>query len=180
VRGSRELWDGDVVPEASPPSDGERDGEDEGESQSSSVRWDILSMLTTEPKSTAKELRRPKGRDGVGGRGGAGSSVGNLGCMPFNSAPPVDTHRFLGEGDSSAGGRGEEGRLGGVPIGLPKPWIRFPYNSPRFFAGAFSGSWGPPMAKLPRGTGMPPFSSNLAILSRKPPGPLLGMFFAAN
>ena len=59
VRGSRELWDGDVVPEASPPSDGERDGEDEGESQSSSVRWDILSALTTEPKSTAKELRRP-------------------------------------------------------------------------------------------------------------------------
>lgn len=184
VTGSRELWDGDTKPEASPArNEGERDGEGEGNSQSPLSDWEISSELTTclaGPKSTAKELRRAKGRDGAGGRGGAGSFVENLGGVPFKSAPPVDTHRFLGEGESSAGGRGEQDRLGGVPIGLPRPCIRFPYNSPRFLAGAFSGNWEPPMPKLPRGTGTPPFSSNLAILSRKPPVPLPGMFFAAN
>jgi hypothetical protein len=166
-------------------SEGERDGDGGNDSQSSTACREISSELMTRlagPKSTAKELRRAEGRDGVGGRGGAGSCIVSLGGVPFKRAPPVDTHRFLGEGEgeSSVGGMGEQDRLGGVPIGLPRPWIRFPYNSPRFFAGAFSGNWGPPMPKLPRGTGMPPFSSNLAILSRKPPGPLLGMFFTAN
>lgn len=154
-------------------------GDDEGESRpSEEPSHPALTARLPKLKLTASELRRGAGRVALLGSGGTESPETQV-VRGLERAPPVEMHRFRGFGASPSKGIGEPDLLTGGPLGRPSPCIRFPYNSPRFFAAAaFSVKGdGTPIAKLPRGTGTPPFSSNLAILSRRVPVPAIGMPF---
>jgi hypothetical protein len=84
--------------------------------------------------------------------------------MSSSSASKTDREKDLGDSNGEA----ERLVVGPPPLALTVPGMRLPYNSPRLFAGPFSANGGAPKPKLPRGTGTPPFFSNLAILSRNP------------
>lgn len=80
----------------------------------------------------------------------------------LTAALPVKCRFRIDGGDVDPGGTGGRGTLA----------MRLPYNSPFFRAALPScrysgGGGGAPRPKDPRGTGTPPFSSNLAIRSRR-------------
>jgi hypothetical protein len=130
------------------------------------------SDLSTTPRALAglsanpEELRREGGVDKEMEwvlRLGAKFVVG-IAAFPSGEVRILAEAKLIG-GDVTA-------RLPEFPGAVGRPFPRaatlFPYSS-RLFVEPVSSSGGAPIAKLPRGMGMPPFFSNLAILSRRLP-----------
>jgi hypothetical protein len=74
--------------------------------------------------------------------------------------------RFWRCNDLTAAEGGAERSFARGMVGLLSPGTRLPISSPFFFELAASNG-GAPIPKLPRGIGVPPRCSNLAILSRR-------------
>jgi hypothetical protein len=106
--------------------------------------------------------REDGGEDGEGDGEEEGGDDGENGRLTFD----VD-NESLRECDSGDPERLTDG--GGSPVGRFSPETRFPYSSPTRLVCPFSVTGGAPRPKLPRGTGIPPFCSNWAILSRRAP-----------
>lgn len=101
--------------------------EDDASTKSTALPSASLVLMTRlpEPKLTASELRLGAEPDRPFGNAGTGSSVEKLDGV-LDKPVPVEMHLFLGQGDSSADGRGDPGRLTGAPLGRPRPGTRLP------------------------------------------------------
>ena len=103
--------------------------------------------------------------------GQAESQIGSgVNCAADLLVSSPGEFREVGEVDGAAGDVTAlwQAFPGAVGRPFPRAATLFPYSSRLFVEPASSGG-GAPIAKLPRGTGTPPFLSNLAILSRRLP-----------
>jgi len=113
-----------------------------------------------------------EGSFGEGGvEGQAESQIGlGVNCAADLLVLSSGESREVGEVDGAAGEVTALWQVfpGAVGRPFPRAATLFPYSS-RLFVEPTSSGGGTPIAKLPRGTGTPPFLSNLAILSRRLP-----------
>lgn len=114
-------------------------------------------------------LEESFGEGGVEGQ--AESQIGlGVNCAADLLVLSSGESREVGEVDGAAGEVTALWQVfpGAVGRPFPRAATLFPYSS-RLFVEPTSSGGGTPIAKLPRGTGTPPFLSNLAILSRRLP-----------